>query len=451
MTQEEVTGIDVTPEKNGGVMKEILREGSGDEFPQTGDKVYVHYVGTLTDGSVFDSSRERDEKFSFSLGKGSVIKAWDLGVATMKKGELARLTCKPEYAYGKNGSPPKIGPDATLIFEVELFEWKREDISPNKDEGILRRIVKSGEGRKTPNEGATVNVHYIGYHENQKFEERDVTFVVGEVHILLSFIRLDQRQRCCQVHLRLCSSASNSATYIVGIRFLSQPSSVLFFDTLYLQYNSHCYATCITPNYAPSSTFCCMQLSTIQPRGSDPPACMSKTILVYSFYPSQVESPYPFRTPNLQFLYPSATSQSAAPPSSPCMQPLSLSLSPPPLAAFLSVPPLRLFTNQGVTSRSASSILWCSCFPSHYNCRTTASPCPSKGLIVIGYIHYFFLSLSLYLYFSLSLSLSDEMPKYLVVSIYRGDKEKFLFLSFLFLFFPTRSLASICLQRKKKN
>lgn len=180
MTQEEVTSIDVTPEKNGGVMKEILREGSGDEFPQTGDKVYVHYVGTLTDGSVFDSSRERDEKFSFSLGKGSVIKAWDLGVATMKKGELARLTCKPDYAYGNNGSPPKIGPDATLIFEVELFEWKREDISPNKDEGILRRIVKNGEGRKTPNEGATVNVHYIGYHENQKFEEREVTFVVGE-------------------------------------------------------------------------------------------------------------------------------------------------------------------------------------------------------------------------------------------------------------------------------
>lgn len=61
--------------------------------------------------------------FCFFLS-GSVIKAWDLGVATMKKGELARLTCKPEYAYGKNGSPPKIGPDATLIFEVELFEWK---------------------------------------------------------------------------------------------------------------------------------------------------------------------------------------------------------------------------------------------------------------------------------------------------------------------------------------
>ena len=72
MTQEEATSIDVTPEKDGGVIKEILQEGSGDEFPQIGDKVYVHYVGSLTDGSVFDSSRERDEKFSFSLGKGKV-------------------------------------------------------------------------------------------------------------------------------------------------------------------------------------------------------------------------------------------------------------------------------------------------------------------------------------------------------------------------------------------
>lgn len=55
---------------------------------------------------------------------GAVIKAWDLGVATMKRGELAVLLCKSEYAYGKSGSPPNIPPDATLVFEVELFDWK---------------------------------------------------------------------------------------------------------------------------------------------------------------------------------------------------------------------------------------------------------------------------------------------------------------------------------------
>ena len=57
---------------------------------------------------------------------GNVIKAWDIGVASMKRGELAVLLCKSEYAYGKSGSGSKIPPDATLVFEVELFDWKGE-------------------------------------------------------------------------------------------------------------------------------------------------------------------------------------------------------------------------------------------------------------------------------------------------------------------------------------
>ena len=57
---------------------------------------------------------------------GSVIKAWDIGVATMKRGEIAVLTCKSDYAYGDSGSPPKIPPGATLVFEVELFDWRGE-------------------------------------------------------------------------------------------------------------------------------------------------------------------------------------------------------------------------------------------------------------------------------------------------------------------------------------
>lgn len=65
---------------------------------------------------------------SFTLGSiivsGEVIKAWDLGVATMKRGEKAILTCRPEYAYGEAGAPPNIPPNSTLLFEVELFDWK---------------------------------------------------------------------------------------------------------------------------------------------------------------------------------------------------------------------------------------------------------------------------------------------------------------------------------------
>lgn len=87
------------------------------------DKVFVHYVGTLLDGTKFDSSRDRNQKFEFEIGKETVIKAWDIGVATMKRGEICRLICKPEYAYGEQGSGDKIGPNATLIFEIELFDF----------------------------------------------------------------------------------------------------------------------------------------------------------------------------------------------------------------------------------------------------------------------------------------------------------------------------------------
>jgi FK506-binding protein 4/5 len=83
----------------------------------------VHYVGTLLDGTKFDSSRDRGEPFTFTLGAGHVIKGWDVGVASMKEGELANLICRHDYAYGESGSPPTIPPNATLKFEVELLGW----------------------------------------------------------------------------------------------------------------------------------------------------------------------------------------------------------------------------------------------------------------------------------------------------------------------------------------
>lgn len=174
------TAVDLTPEKDGGVLKEIKQAGTGDACPPLGSSVSVHYVGTLTDSSKFDSSRDRGEKFEFTLGKGNVIKAWDLGVATMKKGEVAVLYCQAAYAYGENGSPPKIPPNATLIFEVELFDWKLEDISKKKDGGILRQILKSGSGYSSPNEEALVEISLIGRHGDRVFDERELSFNLGE-------------------------------------------------------------------------------------------------------------------------------------------------------------------------------------------------------------------------------------------------------------------------------
>jgi FKBP-type peptidyl-prolyl cis-trans isomerase len=102
---------------------EDLRAGNGDEA-KAGQTVTVHYVGTLTDGSKFDSSRDRNEGFTFKLGAGMVIKGWDQGVAGMKVGQLRKLTIPADLAYGARGYPPVIPPNATLVFEVELLSVK---------------------------------------------------------------------------------------------------------------------------------------------------------------------------------------------------------------------------------------------------------------------------------------------------------------------------------------
>lgn len=99
---------------------EDLKVGTGAEAV-AGKGVTVHYVGTLTDGSKFDSSRDRGEGFSFSLGAGMVIQGWDKGVAGMKVGGLRKLTIPPELGYGPRGFPPVIPPNSTLVFEVELL------------------------------------------------------------------------------------------------------------------------------------------------------------------------------------------------------------------------------------------------------------------------------------------------------------------------------------------
>lgn len=100
---------------------EELKAGAGKEA-KAGDRVTVHYVGTLTDGKKFDSSRDRGQGFTFALGAGQVIKGWDLGVAGMKIGGSRRLTIPSDLAYGARGFPPVIPPNATLVFEVELLE-----------------------------------------------------------------------------------------------------------------------------------------------------------------------------------------------------------------------------------------------------------------------------------------------------------------------------------------
>ena len=104
----------------GELVSEDIKVGDGAEAV-SGKKVTVHYVGTLTNGNKFDSSRDRGKGFSFELGRGQVIKGWDQGVAGMKIGGVRKLTIPPEMAYGDKGFSNLIPPNSTLVFEVELL------------------------------------------------------------------------------------------------------------------------------------------------------------------------------------------------------------------------------------------------------------------------------------------------------------------------------------------
>lgn len=103
-----------------GLKIETVKEGTGREA-KAGDSVTVHYTGTLTDGTVFDSSKVSNQPYTLTLGVGEVIPGWDIGLVGMKVGETRKLTIPPNLAYGAGGIPNSpIGPNATLMFEVEL-------------------------------------------------------------------------------------------------------------------------------------------------------------------------------------------------------------------------------------------------------------------------------------------------------------------------------------------
>jgi len=136
-----------------GLVYSVLAEGHGPS-PEPGMWVRVHYTGWLTNGVVFDTSRNRGGTFGFTLGAKEVIPGWDQGVALMKKGSRYKLTLPPSLAYGEAGAGRQIPPNATLVFEIELLDFVRLPVfrkadaarAKRLDSGIVYEVIEPGEG-----------------------------------------------------------------------------------------------------------------------------------------------------------------------------------------------------------------------------------------------------------------------------------------------------------------
>ena len=113
--------VPVSPSASLGIVDTTVGTG---RVAKAGDKAVVHYTGTLTDGTVFDSSRTRGQPFEFEIGAGRVIKGWEQGIPGMKIGGRRKLTIPPDLAYGPRGMGSTIPPNSTLVFDVELVDLK---------------------------------------------------------------------------------------------------------------------------------------------------------------------------------------------------------------------------------------------------------------------------------------------------------------------------------------
>lgn len=118
-------GIDTTAltKTESGLRYVDVAKGQGEEAGP-GRTATVHYTGWLPSGKKFDSSRDRNEPFSFTIGAQQVIAGWDEGVAGMRVGGRRKLVIPPELGYGASGAPPDIPPNSILVFDVELLDAK---------------------------------------------------------------------------------------------------------------------------------------------------------------------------------------------------------------------------------------------------------------------------------------------------------------------------------------
>lgn len=167
---------------DGGVLKTTIKEGTGFETPAIGSEVTVRYIGTLHDGG---KEFDRNENFKFSVGKGQVIKGWDETLKTMRLNEICKVTLRSDYAYGSAGAGSSIPPNATLDFEIELKHFSNEtDITKKKDGGIMKKIISSGNGYKSPKFESVCEINVTGSYKDRVFEETTKTITIGEETVI---------------------------------------------------------------------------------------------------------------------------------------------------------------------------------------------------------------------------------------------------------------------------
>jgi peptidylprolyl isomerase len=176
-----------------------LQLGQG-ETPRAGDQVSVHYTGRLTDSTKFDSSLDRNQPFSFKLGRGQVIAGWDEGLAQMRVGDKVLLTIPPAIAYGEKGVEGVIPANATLVFDVELLEIKpgvRPFSTAGKDtirtaQGLSIIMIHDAPGTKAVS-GQKVDAHYSGYFLDGKMFDSSIDrgqsfqFLLGRNQVIPGF------------------------------------------------------------------------------------------------------------------------------------------------------------------------------------------------------------------------------------------------------------------------
>lgn len=181
-----------------GLEYAIIQKGNGIQA-KAGDKVSLHYTGKLTNDTVFDSSRSRNQPFDFILGAGQVIKGWDEGIALLHVGDKAILKIPAELGYGSK-EMGKIPANSTLIFEVELLSIK-ETSKPydvkgldtlKTASGLKYFIIEKGKGIKLEN-GMNVTLHYSGYFlDGKKFDSsidrgEPIKIVLGKNQVIIGF------------------------------------------------------------------------------------------------------------------------------------------------------------------------------------------------------------------------------------------------------------------------